>query len=418
VATLTIDKSGNAAVHVIMANGKRRPVRLGKAGRQRAERIRGHLAELEAEARNGVEPTTQTRAWLADVTGELRERMASAGLCKAQESATLDAFTRTYIDNRVDIKPRTRTNLEQARGYLLGYFDGGRSMRNFIAGDAEDFRLHLIGQGKADNTVRRAIGRARQFFTAALQRGLIERNPFDGLPASMRANRQRFYFVSRDETSKVLDACPDAQWKLIVGLARFGGLRCPSEVLALTWPDVNWEADRIRVPSPKTEHLDGKASRTIPLFPELRPLLLDAFEQAEPGTDHVIARYRGGSANLRTQLHRIIRRAGLEPWPKPFQNMRSTRETELADRFPLQAVVKWLGNSQPVAAKHYLQVTDEHFEAATRGDGEAVRFPVRAGAAGGRTEHAEPALSRTEAHMGAPKDQSIPPRRVELLLPA
>jgi hypothetical protein len=30
----------------------------------------------------------------------------------------------------------------------------------------------------------------------------------------------------------------------------------------------------------------------------------------------------------------------------------------------MHVVCTWIGNSQPVAAKHYLQVTDEHFEKA------------------------------------------------------
>ena len=413
MASLTIDTNGNAAVYVTTPDGRRRPVRLGKVGKQRAERIRDHLTELEKATRYGIEASPEPRSWLVGVTGELRERLARAGLCKAQVTATLAAFTQAYIDGRVDIKPRTRTNLEQARAYMLGYFDGNRPLRDIGAGDAQDFRLDLIGQDKADNTVRRAIGRARQFFKAAMQRGLIERNPFEGLPASMRPNRERFHFVSRDETDKVLDACPDIEWQVIVALARYGGLRCPSEVLALTWPDVNWEADRIRVPSPKTEHLDGKGSRMIPLFPELRGLLLELFEQAEPGTEHVITRYRGASANLRTQLHRIIRRAGLEPWPKTFQNMRSTRETELAEEYPLHVATRWIGNSQIVADQHYLQLPDEHFDRAVRGTGEAVRNAVRGGGAGERTEHAEPALSRTEPHRDVPNTGLIPPAGVE-----
>ena len=42
-------------------------------------------------------------------------------------------------------------------------------------------------------------------------------------------------------------------------------------------------------------------------------------------------RYRDANANLRTRLARIIERAGLEVWPKLFQNLRLTRETELAE---------------------------------------------------------------------------------------
>ena len=84
----------------------------------------------------------------------------------------------------------------------------------------------------------------------------------------------------------------------------------------------------------------------------------------------MIARRRDGNVNWRTQLERIIKRAGAIPWPKHFQNLRSTRETELADKFPLHAVTAWLGNSQAIAAKHDLQVTDAHFDEATRASAE------------------------------------------------
>lgn len=60
---------------------------------------------------------------------------------------------------------------------------------------------------------------------------------------------------------------------------------------------------------------------------------------------------------MRTQFERIIRRAELEPWKKLFQNLRSTRESELAESYPLHVVTALLGNSEPVARKHYLQST-------------------------------------------------------------
>src|SRR4029453_11508119 len=86
-------------------------------------------------------------------------------------------------------------------------------------------------------------------------------------------------------------------------------------------------------------------------------------------------RYRKSNANLRTQLKRIIDRAGMKAWPKLFHNLRASRQTELLDRFPVKAVCTWLGNSQPVALEHYAQVTAEHFRTAitqpTAGKGEA-----------------------------------------------
>src|SRR5205814_6604379 len=182
--------------------------------------------------------------------------------------------------------------------------------------------------------------------------------------AGSQTNETRMFFVSRDEAQKVLDACPDAQWKLLFALSRYGGLRGPAEHLMLKWADVDWEKNRILVHRPKTEHHDGGDCRFMPLFPELRPYLLDAFSQAEEGTQHVVTRCRDSKTNLRTQMERIIKRAGVKPWPKLFHNLRSTRQTELTEKFPSHVVCAWLGNSRAVAQDHYLQVTDAHFAAA------------------------------------------------------
>jgi integrase len=170
-------------------------------------------------------------------------------------------------------------------------------------------------------------------------------------------------------------AVADPTWRTIIALARYAGLRCPSEVLSLRWQDVDWDAARIVVQSPKTEHHPGRATRTIPLFHELRPYLEEAFELAPTGAVYVVdARYRDSAntpsgwrnCNLRQQFSRIIRRAGLQPWPRLFHALRSSRETELAATFPLHVVAAWLGNTPRIALKHYLQVTTADFDRAAR----------------------------------------------------
>lgn len=118
--------------------------------------------------------------------------------------------------------------------------------------------------------------------------------------------------------------------------------------------------------SSKTEHHEGKATRTMPIFAELRPYLEAAWDQSDSETEHVITRYRSANSNLRTQLQRIIKRAELESWPKLFHNLRSTRQTELEEVFPSHVVCAWIGNSESIARKHYLQVTDDHFEKAAQ----------------------------------------------------
>ena len=128
--------------------------------------------------------------------------------------------------------------------------------------------------------------------------------------------------------------------------------------------DILWDKQRFIVHSPKTEQIEGKESRVVPIFPELEPYLLEVYEQAEKGQTKLITIYNEKNSNLRTQFHRIIKKAGFKPWDKPFQNLRSSRETELVEDFPIHVVTAWLGNSPEVAKKHYLQVTDEHFDRA------------------------------------------------------
>lgn len=389
MASIAREKNGNRRILFVAPDGKRPTIRLGKVSQRAAETIKFRVEQLLAAKLTGHALETDTAQWLNDLEPAMADKLARVGLIPKLETkamGTLKAFLDDYVRGRSDIKARTAVRLEQAGRKLIECFGPDRRLRDFTTGDADKFRLWLVGQGLAENTVRRLCGRAKQFFRAAMRRKLVTTNPFADLVSAVKGNPSRFYFVTRDMAAKVLEACPDAEWRLLFALARFGGLRTPSESLTLKWGDIDWENNRIRVPSPKTEHIEGKESRMIPMFPELKPHLEAAFEQAEPGTEYVITRYRGGNVNLRTQLERIIRRAGLQPWGKIWQNLRSTRETELMESYPAHVVCGWIGNSEAVARKHYLQVTDDHFERAIRGDAEAAQNPAQQVHAEGRND--------------------------------
>lgn len=212
--------------------------------------------------------------------------------------------------------------------------------------------------------------------------------------ASTRANKARQAFVPRDVIERVMAACPDSQWRLLVALARYGGVRMPSEALSLKWSDVLWDQYKVRVPQPKLEHV-GKGERIIPLFPELRKPLMEVFEQAEEGgSPFVITRYRDRASNLRTHFMRIIRRAGLTPWPKLWHNLRASRQTELSEKYPMHVVCSWIGNTGAVAMEHYLQTLDSHFMQAAQDD-QRQGSKVGASAAQNPAQQAA-ALSETE----------------------
>ena len=124
----------------------------------------------------------------------------------------------------------------------------------------------------------------------------------------------------------------------------------------------------MRVTSPKTARHAGKGERWIPLFPELRRHVEEAFEMAEEGEVYLVRHpclwQRKANVNLRKGLTLLLRKAGVTPWPRLFHNLRASRQTELASEYPSHVVCTWIGNSERIAAAHYLQVTDADFEKA------------------------------------------------------
>ena len=418
MASLTKDRGGWVVLYVDR-DGKRRSFYPGKMPRKAAEGVTRHLEHLIAAQKARTVVPGETVSWVADCGDVLRQKLHRHGLidapaeAEAAKSVSIGDFTKRYIADRADVKESSKTVWGRCRRLLLKFFSEDRGIETIGLGDAKDFRQWMLrevrGKGRnglMENTARKMCSVASQFFTDAVDRGLVEANPFDhkDIPRTTKENRARDFFVTREMAAKVLAACPDAERRVIFALSRFGGLRCPSEHLSLKWPDVKWSEGRIVVTSPKTEHHDGKGSREIPLFPELRTHLEELYAEAEDKTGYVINRTRTTETNLRSIFMRIIEEAGLSPWPKLFHNLRATRETELAGEFPIHVVCKWIGNSISVASRNYLQVRPEDF---SRAAGEPDQNPDQHTPAGDCSE-----MQTDEQHLDLrkkkPREPMIP----------
>jgi len=77
-------------------------------------------------------------------------------------------------------------------------------------------------------------------------------------------------------------------------------------------------------------------------------------------------------------------------------NLRKTRQIELTDIHPQHVVCAWLGNSEDVAKKHYLKVTDGHMSA-----GSLLTASQKAGPKAG------PELAVMPSHAVSAKSQTL-----------
>ena len=364
MASLSKDSRGSWYIQYQDRNRQRRTLRLGRINKRSAQTIAIRVRELVSANLAGTAPDNATSIWLSEIGDQLSDKLAALGLIGQRNSTTLGAYIADYIEKRTDVADSTKRKWRKTHSSLLEYFGERKPIQTITRGDAAQWRRTVKASGRAENTIRSWVKIAKSLFNNAVSHQLIDTNPFEGLESTLVKNAKREHFITHDDAQKVLAACPGTEWKLIFALARYGGLRVPSEVLALRWSDILWDRDRFVVRCVKTSHLPGHEERIVPLFPELAPYLEKAFEEAPEGATYVIQNRRNPSGNYRTTMRKIITRAGIEIWPRLFQNLRSSRETELADRFPIKAVCDWIGNSEAVAKGHYLQTTEEHFSRA------------------------------------------------------
>ena len=396
MASIARDKGGNRRILFVAPNGKRPTIRLGKISHRAAEGIKYRVEQLLAAKFTGQAIDSDTARWIAELDSQLADRLARVGLIDRPQRlkiAALEPFIEFYTESRTDVKQSTREVWRQGKMGLVDHFGATRPLARITAGDADGYKMKLIGDGRGSMTIRKRLQFATTIFRAAVRHKLIGENPFSDVSIKAAKSGTK-HFIKREETDRLLAVC-EPTWRTIIALTRFGGLRCPSEVLSLRWENIDWEHERMTFRCPKTEHHPGKETRTVPLFPELKPILAEAFELAPEGAIYVVdERYRKSAmgksgwrnCNLRTQFKRIIGRAGLTPWPRLFHNLRSTRQTELEERFPTHVVCAWLGNSPKVAAEHYLQVTDDHFARAVEAESKAAQNAAQQAHAQGCTD--------------------------------
>ena len=371
IAKLGKGKQPPRAIDFVYPEGKRNRVRLGIVSHDTAEECRRQIEKLIESRSTNQAPSLPTLTWLNGLSDVIHERLARFGLCEPRvpvdAAPTLGEWLTKYLDQRKsELKPGSLQRLSQTADHLRAFFGNETRLDELTPNGAADWRAALLAEKKparrgeklksgeeqkplrCEATARNYTRDAKTIFNAAVDRELIAKNPFAKLKSSvLAANRTRY--VSPEESQAILEAAPNAHpWRLLFGLARFAGLRTPSETHRLTWADVDWERRRLSVYAPKTD-----SNRIVPITADLFPILQAAFDAAPEGTVNIV-QLGSHRSNLHRGLEKIILRAGLVPWDDLFQTLRSCAETDFARKYPQHEVSRWIGHSIAVSEKHYL----------------------------------------------------------------
>ena len=349
---------GKKRVQFVSPGGARKTVHLGKAEKKYAEGVRVRVdAILGAQLRS--EPLDrETSEWLGAIDDRLHKKLAAVGLTKGRHCRTLGEWMEMFMDSRASLKPESRRKLEQTRVKLESFFGKDRLLQQISAEDTSRWRAGLAKQGLSEAAVKTHTGNAKTMFGELVHREVLLRSPFARLKGGVTPTKNNRY-ITPEEIEAVIAIAPDAEWRLLLGLARYAGLRTPSETSLLTWDDIDREAGLMRVWSPKTERHPGHEQRTVPIVPRLMELLETRRVECPGAGDQLVTMTSAGGR--RRKIVAMVEAAGVEPWDDTWQCLRRSCEVQwMNEGIAPYLVARWLGHSLTVSARHYtLAMPDE-----------------------------------------------------------
>lgn len=353
------------------SQGKRNGETIGKVGLMNKKQAEYARRERQGKIDNGlVKMDRPERMTLADFIKHYKDRRRQGDK------------GRGHLRGAPKLTEATITDHDMTLRYLQQHFGDNQNMNSITLDHASLFidaleAGELVGArkkskrkyGLSKQTIKGHIRNSKAVFNWAQRFGIVHDNPFadfDGKPLPTEPN----HFVKLDAFEKIIKSEISHGWRAMFGLCRLAGLRLeaartlPWSGYATDsegkkhWIGIDWDRRRICLIG---NHKTRRSYREIPICPRLNTILLEAFDAAEAGTMTVT----GLSPNNLTRLgQRIVQGAGLKPWPKLYQAMRSSCENEWKQAGVAEATYcAWLGHSPTVSRKHYVSPTEAEFAA-------------------------------------------------------
>jgi hypothetical protein len=223
--------------------------------------------------RNGrrhEESSGSTKKGEAERLLRMREGDVAKGLPVTAKIGQLrfgDAAADVVTDYRVNGK-RSLADVERRIKLHLEPYFGGRRMAAITTADVRAYTAHRQDAGATNATINRELAILKRAYRLAAQAGMVLNRPH--IPM-LDEDNVRGGFFERDAFEDVRDGLPE-HLRGVVTLAYHTGWRVQSEILPLTWGQVDRKAKTVRLEPGSTKNRKG---RTLPygLLPELEEVI-------------------------------------------------------------------------------------------------------------------------------------------------
>ncbi len=210
----------------------------------------------------GTDKETEAKRFL-----KLREGDVASGrlIIPRVERIRFEELAQDYLN---DYRANGRRTLRKAKANVehLSRFLGGWRAANITTTDIRGYTTKRQQEGAANGTINRELTALRRMFNLALQAEKMRHRPH--IPHLTEDNVRKGFF--EEETFQaVLRHLPE-EIRPVATFAYITGWRVQSEVLPLTWAQVDFKGGVVRLEPGVTKNREG---RTFPMFSELRALM-------------------------------------------------------------------------------------------------------------------------------------------------
>jgi integrase len=320
---------------------------------------------------------------------ESKQQEVRVGQADPPPSITIKAFAAEH--EKVMIGQIARASLADQKRALesfISHVGQDISLHRIKPRDAEAFVASRLRNGVAIGTVNKDIRTLKRIFNLAIApRGYLNQNPFASIKQRKQSTKPIRY-VTPQEFQKLLTAATTLWWRAFLSVAYTTGARL-GELLHLTWADVDFEQDRVRI-ARKDASYDliqwepkDHEGRVVPCPAQATQLMADLQSESAEGCpyvfvppwrwDHIrLARDAGTWNDEQKMLNNLNRRlatlrkiAGVSKMT--FHDLRRSCITNWARTLPTHVVQKLAGHSDIKTTQHYyLAVRQGDLEEARR----------------------------------------------------
>jgi integrase len=276
---------------------------------------------------------------------------------------TFSELWEAYLLDKPDLKALVSERW-RFKTYLKPHF-GDKEPKDILPLDLDRLRLRTL-KGKSPQTIKLALALLKRLSRFGVRKRLCNGIPFPvELPEVHNIKTEDLSHEQLKTLLQIIEEDHHPYAGAVMKLALFTGMRA-SEILKLTWEDIDFERGFIRIRDPK-----GKKTETIPLNESAQEVL----ESLKGESPFVFPGKKGKHwVDIHNQTRRIADKAGLPKSFRPLHGLRHVYASMLASsgEVDLYTLQKLLTHKNPMMTQRYAHLRDETLRKASNLAGSLV----------------------------------------------